>query len=210
MIYLYSGTPGSGKSLHMAQDIFFKLKRKHSVIANFMIDENIVKKGLFGNKEIGNFTYMDNEELSVTKLVEFAKKNHKMGKENQTLLCIDECHVLFNPREFTRKDRLPWIQFFTQHRKLGFNIILVTQNDRLLDRQIRGLIEYEVSHRKVNNFKIGKMLPLKTFIAIERWYGVNEKIGSTFFVYQKRLGKLYDSYKMFDGSILNTPLLENK
>ncbi len=207
MIYLYSGTPGSGKSLHMAQDIFFKLRRKHSVIANFMIDEEVVKQRLFGKKDIGQFTFMDNEELSVSKLVEYARKNHVMGKESQTLLCIDECHVLFNPREFQRKDRLNWIQFFTQHRKLGFNIILVTQNDRLLDRQIRGLIEYEIKHRKVNNFKIGKLLPIKTFIAIENWYGVREKIGSSFFVYQKRLGKLYDSYKMFDDSLMDKPFI---
>ena len=156
MIYLYSGTPGSGKSLHMAQDIFYKLKRKHSVIANFMIEEEVVTKGLFKNHKIGVFTYVDNEELSVDFLVNYARKNHVMGKENQTLLCLDECHTMFNPRKFQRKDRLHWIQFFTQHRKLGFNIILVTQNDRLLDRQIRGLIEYEVKHRKVNNFKIGQ------------------------------------------------------
>lgn len=210
MIYLYSGTPGSGKSLHMAQDILFKLRKKHNVIANFMIDEEIVKKRLFGKKEIGLFTYLDNEDLNVSALVEYARKYHIMGKENQTLLCIDECHVLFNPREFQRKDRLNWIQFFTQHRKLGFNIILVTQNDRLLDRQIRGLIEYEVKHRKVNNFKIGKVLPLKTFIAIENWYGVREKIGSTFFVYKKQLGKLYDSYKMFDDSIMDSAVIVKK
>lgn len=38
MIYLYSGTPGSGKSLHMARMIFLLLKHSDClVIGNFYI-----------------------------------------------------------------------------------------------------------------------------------------------------------------------------
>lgn len=203
MIYLYAGTPGAGKSLHLARDIINKLTlRKQNVIANFPINESVVNKGLFGHiKKIGEFIYVDNSELTVKYLVDYAKKNNVLGKEGQTLLAIDECQVLFNPREFQKKDRLSWINFFTQHRKLGYNIILVSQNDRLIDRQIRGLIEYEIKHRKVNNFKIGQLIPVPIFAAITYWYGVREKVGVEFFTYKKKLGKLYDSYKMFDESI---------
>lgn len=200
MIYLYSGTPGSGKSLHMAKDILTKLRvRKQNVIANFPIDENVVSRGFLGRKiNVGQFIYKDNSEMTVQFLVDYARKNHKIGKEGQALICLDECQIIFNPREFQRKDRLQWIEFFTQHRKLGYNVILVTQNDRLLDRQIRALIEYEYRHRKVNNFKIGQLLPFKCFVSVQYWYGVKERLGAEFFTYQKRLGKLYDSYKMFD------------
>lgn len=197
MIYLYSGTPGSGKSLHMAREIliWLKLKRK-SVIANFDINYDIVDKKKKGNK--GKFTYIANKNLTVSALVEYAKKYHIKGKERQTLLCIDECQTHFNPREFNRKDRLDWNNFFSQHRKLGFEVILTTQTDRLIDRQIRSLIEYEVKHRKVNNFKIGKLLPFPCFCAITYWYGVRERLGSEFFTYSKKLSNLYDSYKMFE------------
>ena len=67
------------------------------------------------------------------------------------------------------------LNFFVQHRKLGYNMILISQNDRQIDRQIRSLFEYEIKHRKVNNFKIGKLIPVSAFASITYWYGVNEK-----------------------------------
>lgn len=203
MISLYSGTPGSGKSLHMARDIIDWLNMKHkNVIANFPINEDILSKGFFGHfSKKGSFTYISNSEMSVSKLIEYSKANHIQGKERQTLLCLDECQTFFNPREFARKDRLEWNNFFSQHRKLGYEIILVTQTDRLLDRQIRALVEYEVKHRKINNFKFGKLCPLPTFCSVYYWYGVRERLGCEFFVYRKRLGELYDSYKMFDNTV---------
>lgn len=197
MIWLYTGTPGSGKSLHMAKDIFFKLQvKKQNVLGNFDINEDVFK-----NKKRGNFLFVPNNELTVNYLYKYAKENNQLGKEGTSLLCIDECQTMFNPREFSRADRLIWINFFSQHRKLGFNVILSTQKDRLLDRQIRSMCEYEVVHRKVNNFKLGKIIPVPCFAAINYWYGNREKLDTEFFFYQKKLGKLYDSYKIFDNAI---------
>ena len=204
MLTFYSGTPGSGKSLHVARDIYYNLrKRKRPVIANFPIDYDHVTQ--MGKKKAANFYYVDNSELTVRWLYEYAYKNHKMGKEGQTIVIIDECQVLFNPREFDRRDRLPWITFFTQHRKLGFHFILILQNDRLVDRQIRSLFEYEVKHRKLNNFGPFVFLymlgGLKMFVAVTYWYSVKQKIDRRFFTYKSKHGNLYDSFMMFDGSI---------
>lgn len=201
MITLYTGTPGSGKSLHVAKIILERLQiDKKNVIANFEVNQDVINKKRFmiSNKNMGKFFYLDNSELTVNALVDYAKKNHVLGKEHQTLLVIDECQTFFNPREFQRKDRLEWNNFFSQHRKLGYEVILVTQNDRLIDRQIRALVEYEIKHRKVNNFKLGKLLPKATFVCVHYWYGVREKLKSTFFTYNKDLGNFYDSFKMFN------------
>lgn len=196
MIYLYSGTPGSGKSLHVARDIYYRLnynKRYPNVIANFNVNKRMIK-----NKK-ARFLYIDNSELSVEFLVNYALQYHKMGIENQTLVVVDECQVIWNSRDWQRgKDRMKWIKFFTQHRKLGFNFICIAQNDRMVDRQIRSLFEYEVKHRKVNNYKIGRILPVPTFAAITYWYGVNEKISVEFFTYRKKWGRFYDSYGSFE------------
>ena len=59
------------------------------------------------------------------------------------MVIIDECQIIFNCRDFGRKDRGAWVTLFSQHRKLGFNFILITQNDRMLDKQIRALVETE-------------------------------------------------------------------
>ena len=58
---------------------------------------------------------------------------------------------------------------------------MISQFDRLVDRQIRSLFEYEVKHRKANNFKILNMLPIKLFVAVTVWYGIKEKINAEFF-----------------------------
>jgi len=59
MIKLYSGTPGSGKSFHLAVVMWDRLRNGKAVIANFPINYNLVK----GRRaSIGAFTYLDMSE----------------------------------------------------------------------------------------------------------------------------------------------------
>lgn len=198
MITLYSGTPGSGKSMHQAEDILFKLKHGGLIIANYDVNTDIIK----GLK--GTFLPCTNDELTPEGLKATAQlwfKSHKF-KEGAISLYIDEAQILFNAREWGNKDRKEWLTFFTQHRKYGFNIYLIAQNDRMLDRQIRSLIEYEQIHRMVSNFGfIGSFLSLilggRTYVAVNRWYPMHERIDSTFHHVRKKYYKLYDSYKDF-------------
>ncbi|SCJ52485.1 Zonula occludens toxin [uncultured Eubacterium sp.] len=193
MIWLYSGTPGSGKSYHATADIYYRLKRrkgkrKNKVIANFPL-----------SLDTSDFTYLDNSQLTVRRLYNYARFRHKMGVEGQTLVVIDEAQVVFNSRNWNTDShsRMDWIIFFTQHRKLGFDFILIAQNDRMIDRQIRCLIEYEVAHMKIGNYF--RILPVTAFLAVQRWYGQKMKVSHDVIVYRKRIAKLYDSYMMFDG-----------
>lgn len=193
MIYLYSGTPGSGKSLHASKDIYRKLRVGGNVIGNFPVNIDRIK-----NLK-GKYFYIDNSNITVDFLVRYAEKYHELGKENQTLVIVDECSVLFNPRDYSNKNRSVWLSFFAQHRKYGFNFILVAQMDRQIDRQIRGCIETEIKHRKANNYNIFWMLPFPIFVAIEYWYGINTKVSHIFFMYKKKFGAdFYNSFMLFD------------
>lgn len=195
MIKVYTGTPGSGKSLHVAKDIYYNLLAKKTVIANFPIAVEKINKN--GKRKVGNFVYKDYSELTIKFLYDYARANNKIGIEGQTLVVIDECQVIFNPRDL-RRDRLKWVEFFTQHRKLGYNIILVTPFDRLIDRQIRACVEYECKHMKNNNNGLmGMLLPFALFSSLNYWYGVKKLISSDVFVYRKKFAEIYDSYKMF-------------
>ena len=42
MIYMYTGTPGSGKSYHVAKEIYWNLRHGRNVIANFDINYDAV------------------------------------------------------------------------------------------------------------------------------------------------------------------------
>jgi len=201
-IWLYTGTPGSGKSLHASKDIARRLKRDGGLIMNFPVNRDFVKRPK------ADVIYLDNSELSPAWLVDYARKHHEVGKEGQSLVVIDEAQVVFNCRDFCRKDRTDWVKFFSQHRKFGYNVILITQNDRMLDKQIRSLVEIEIRHRKLNNYGFGgfllSLVRISAFVAIEYWYGGNKlKLSSSMFTYTKKYSTLYDSYMFFDGSALD-------
>lgn len=197
MIILYSGTPGSGKSLHCASVVRKHLKFFCPVIGTFHINKDrLFKKSKY------EYVYKSIYELTPEFLADYAKKNLKKKKnpEGSFLLVIDEAQRIFNPREWGRKDRTSWITFFAEHRHLGYDIILISQNDRMLDRQIRGLLEYQVMHRKVSQFGIaGKILGvlMGQFVAVRMWYPLKEKISAEFFRGDRKLYDFYDSFEDF-------------
>ena len=191
MITLYSGTPGAGKSLHLASRLYHWMQYKNApIIGNFHCDFSAIKK------QKGSFLYLDNSELTPERLLWFSKNYSdyvgRRVREGEILLVIDEAQLLFNSREWVKSDRAEWCSFFTQHRKLGYEV----------DRQIRSLIEYEWIHRKVSNFgNKGKIMSLfcggRLFVAVKVWYPLKEKVGSEFFFYRKKFSDIYDTYALF-------------
>ena len=145
MISLYSGTPGSGKSVHAAKEIAIRLRRENAVVlGNFYFNTKAVKKGK------GTYLYVPNHRLDPDRLLKFSRRlSRHLGRrlrEGEVRIYIDEAQLLFNSREYASTSRRAWLSFFSQHRHYGFDIILMAQFDRMLDRQIRGLIEYEHVH----------------------------------------------------------------
>ena len=213
MIEIYTGTPGSGKSLHLAQDMMMILGvKKKSVIANFPINMDMVSKN--GRRKTGEFIYLPNDKLTVDYLINYAKENHKPGIEGQSYICIDEAAMLFNTRTYGSFDRPSWINFFMTHRHYGYNVIMVAQNDRLIDRQIREFIENNVIHRKANNYKtigiILTILGIQTFAAIKVWYGTRERMSGHMFRYKKKYSKLYETMMLFGDEEHGTKIGEGK
>ena len=119
MIILFSGTPGSGKSLHTARYIYYQLLLNHPVIANFAINTKYVKHA-------EQFHYIDNTEITPQYLMDFSAEyfNGKGVKEDSINLVLDEAQMLFNARSWDAKNREEWNKFFTIHRHFGYKIIL--------------------------------------------------------------------------------------
>ena len=201
MIELYSGTPGSGKSLHVAKIIRERLRMYNCVIiGNSYVNQNTVKK------RKGTYIYVDNSRLYPERLIKFAiryaKHKGRRLKEDELYLFIDEAQLLFNSRDWQLIKTSGWVSFYSQHRKLGFYIGLIAQFDRMLDRQIRSLVENEIKHRKVSRAGLfGKLLGFLTgdnlFIYIKIWYPMKQKVYSEFFLGTKKVYDLYDSYGLF-------------
>lgn len=195
MIILYSGTPGSGKSLHCARTIKMALLRNKPVICNFDINLKYVKHP-------EKFSYVENHDLDPADLIRRSKEyfnGHKV-REGELTLVIDECQMMFNARTWDKAGRDDWNKFFQLHRHFGYDIILIAQFDRMIDRQLRSLIEYECIHRKVTNLGWrGWLLSLlmlspKLFVSVKVWYPMKEQVSSEFFRASKRYYRLYDTY----------------
>lgn len=199
MITIYSGSPGSGKSLHVAKSLYWDVRMGRPCICNFDINHEMFKKGT------DSFTYVENDTLSPEYLIDYSQSHfeNRPYREGEIRLYLDEIAIKLGAREWNAYDRKDWITFFQQHRKLGYDIILITQMDTMLDKQVRGLVEYEVKHRKVNNYGIfGGIVSLFCLgrplcCGVRYWYPMKQRINAEFFLGMKRYYRLYDTYKIF-------------
>lgn len=204
MIELYSGTPGSGKSLHAAQ----KIKQWLEIIGEPVITNFPFKARVLHERKNGSWLYIPNYKLNPDVLIRFSeeyrKRRHKtVLPEESILLVIDEAQLLFNAREWHKQGVKEWVSFFTQHRKFGYRIILIAQFDMMLDKQIRSVIEYEYIHRKVKNIgKFGFLMNLITggnlHVCVKMYRPLNMRTESSWFKSDKNLISLYNSYAHFE------------
>jgi hypothetical protein len=83
MISLYSGTPGSGKSLHCARTIKNWSRLGYPVIGNFPVDLSMHKRAAY--------TYCPNDEMTPDFLINYSRQRFgsKAPKEGSILLVID-------------------------------------------------------------------------------------------------------------------------
>lgn len=200
MLCLYSGTPGSGKSLHAARLIRDRLRyAKKPVICNFDVSPDLPNYSEL-------FHYVPNHELTPSFLRDFAASywDGSRIKEDSIVIIVDEAQLLFNTRNWSDKNRFDWIEFLSQHRHYGYFIVFIAQVDKMIDRQIRALVEYEYKHRKIAHLgRIGQflkvlMLGRELFVCVQTYHGMrNCKISSYFFMGSKKLYAVYDSYSTF-------------
>lgn len=192
MLSLFTGTPGSGKSYHATERIDRCLKQGINVICTYPIKTNYKHRGLF--------VYVPYYELTPEFLINFCMQHHDLKcnpEKCQTFIVIDEAHLLFNTRGFDMKERQKWCEFLALHRHYWYDIMLLTQNDRAIDRQVRGLVEFNYKHRKLTSYGLKGFLLVavlhKKYVAVRYWYVLNEKCDAYFFNTKKKIFKLYDT-----------------
>lgn len=212
MIEIYTGTPGSSKSLHAAADIREALNKRRGVdrpvIANF--DAN-----LEGVRRPEAFHYVPNVDMTPGLLCDFAdgfwRSVDRPFSEDYLLLVLDECQLVFNARSWQDKgrrnadgtargdSRMDWLEFLSQHRKYGYRIILIAQSSKMVDNQFRMLIETEVNHRKVSHMGmvgsfVGGLFGGKLFMRVRYLYQTHERLGMQLAVAHRADMAMYDSY----------------
>lgn len=206
MIVIYTGVPGSSKSLHAAQVIRYTLNRPtpRPVIANFRLAPDAPLRE--GRRDY--FIYRPNDELTPDYLCEFATKfwsaAPEMFHEDFLTLVVDEVQLLMNCRSWNRdKNRMDWLEFLSQHRKYGYLIILIAQSAKMVDNQFRMLIEIEINHRKVQSMGLlGRLLaaPFRgnLYLQVRTLFQTGERLGCDLAIGARRDFAMYDSYARFE------------
>ena len=207
MIELYQGTPGSGKSATAMNMVANALKDGKKIATNFRLVEG------WAERLVETLPYWKRSEEKAIKYWEnaFFVGSHETvmqlsektsGKEGQGLLVIDEAQLIFNSRAW--KDNFGYIEFFTQHRKLGWDVLLVAHSAEMIDKQIRPLIEFESVFRNIKNIKMFGVIPVsikQRFLQIKKYGGLGGGRGNIFGRYIHTLNikyaSMYDSLQVF-------------
>lgn len=198
LIEIYTGYPGTGKSLHVAQRVRSVARRGYPVISNVRYT---LKKG--------RSIYVPNSRLTPEALEKFALaywQGKGQVKEGSILLVIDEAQLMLNSRDWQDSMRMQWLCFFSQHRKLGYSIVLVAQTKDMLDKQIRSLAEQYVAHVRIDRMRIlGPIIRILAFdhpvvLCSHRYAGVRQdsrdaRLGSEYVIGRRSLYRVYDSYQ---------------
>lgn len=196
MIEVQQGTPGSGKSAAAVSRALLHLRKGGVVAANFSLVDgwsDRVSKNHILSRFSQQFRYKHADSLynrffrvhSLNAIKEIDPKRLSTGlykdngkyQEGMGLLILDEAQLVFNSRKsMSGNKNLDWIEFFTQHRKLGWNVILIAHTIEMIDSQIRPLAEYESRFRNLQKVKIPfvglPMSPFPLFLVIRRYAGL--------------------------------------
>lgn len=205
-IDIFTGVPGSGKSLHAARLVRYALDRKYPrpVIANF----ELAKDAPVMHPECHH--YVPNEEMTAGKIIDFADaywtEHPDAFREDYILMVIDEAQLLFNSRRWSDRSRMSYLEFLSQSRKYGVHVVLVAQSAMMIDNQFRYLVEREFNHRRIKAMgPVGALVALpfggRLFMIVRSYY-VNgkpsERLGMDVFTASKRDMAMYDSYARFE------------
>lgn len=204
----YVGVPGSGKSLHVMEDIYFQCLRKSSlVLTNFDV--------AWPKHARCSHAVLPSGEIEATDVLDavraWLREGHRVTREGQILVVIDEAQIPFSNRDWSKKGRDEWVRLFIQHRKLGMRLVLVVQDIGMIDKQIRACVEVVGNHMLVNHYGwFGELVnlvmlgrPVSMCVFRLPFYGASKAaiIGREMTIGKKRLYRMYDTHAMFSDDM---------
>lgn len=211
MIALVTGQPGSGKSFYCMRELVQAFHARKFVATNVEVDprfnwvvanDNALRWAIPGRraKVAGQLA----DRLYVSDNLSDLMRLRMPGRgEGRGLMILDEAHMWLNSRMWQADDRTEIVRFFTQHRKLGWDILLVSQFIDAIDKQVKALAEYHIQLRNLKRAKVWgiPVMPINMFLAVWTWNGIMSKNIAKRQAYplKKKYARLYDTMALSHG-----------
>ncbi|HEV7943269.1 MAG TPA: zonular occludens toxin domain-containing protein [Solirubrobacteraceae bacterium] len=137
------------------------------------------------------------------------RRDRSCQVEGRGCMILDEAHEWLNARMWDVDEsggkrnrdqavqaRLAVVRFFALHRKLGWNVWLITQSEKRLDNQVRDNFEYHTKLKNMRKFRLLGLIPFvpfNWFIAITFWHASGgERVSIQSYLLTK-LANVYDT-----------------
>jgi adenosyl cobinamide kinase/adenosyl cobinamide phosphate guanylyltransferase len=187
VIYMVTGTPGSGKTYYALRSIAEAADGGMPVATNVELADDFgrrvarhhpVRWMIPGRR--GAVEKRINARVLVTdSLDELMRVRVPGSREERWLVVLDEAHGWLNARNWNAGDREKIIKWLSQHRKLGAKVLLISQDAENIDAQVRRLVEVEIRLRNLKNARVMGIpvsLGRNLMLAIWTWAGGQKMI----------------------------------
>lgn len=161
-IHFISGKPGGGKTLYAMRLILAELRNSNRpIVTNVAVNfaglnaycesEGIVLRGhirdrvhILEEEQLGNFFChrpgSQIESISKERWRNGDRPDYSVVKDSGILWVLDEVHIAFNSRAWADTGQQV-IYYLSQHRKLGDDVVLITQCVQNVDKQMRSVAQ---------------------------------------------------------------------
>jgi Zonular occludens toxin (Zot) len=209
VIALVQGPPGAGKSFYAMRKLAEALESGKPVATNVELapdayeriaGRNFVKRPTRALR-LSRARELERGTLVTDRLEELFSVRLRGRGEGRGVMVLDEAHNWINAREWSAEDRRQIVRWFTQHRKLGWDVYLISQDIEMIDKQVRTLGEYVVSLRNLKRAKWGPIpfSPVNLFLAVWRWHAIDATVVKRELYRLNYAAKLYDTYATSHG-----------
>ena len=197
MIYCISGRPGGGKSYEsVAFHVIPALKAGRKVITNLTLNLSHFVK-IFGEdiKDLimivdGKMTDYGNMERPFSK-VEHYQDEWRNEQGQGPLYVVDEAHLSLG-----RQTNTQILEWYSLHRHYGVDVVLMTQNLRKLNRDIKDMVE--VTYQCTKATAMGSQ---KNYVRKVRDGASGDVVNTSIRKYEKAYFKFYKSHSKSNQAV---------
>lgn len=177
-IYLVTGQPGNGKSYYAMRQFAASVAAGKYIVTNIELAddwaERCSRKGwrrLWPGAIARRAAELRSRVFFTDDLAEAMRVRVPGRKEGRAVAVLDESHNWMNARSWSADDRKAIVRWFSQHRKLGFDVYLITQDAEMIDKQVRALFEVHIQLRNLGKAKVMgiRVFPFNLFLAVHVW-----------------------------------------